>query len=107
EVPVVRCVGLDYTSHSRETGHIIPKEPSMLIKPNRTVEDHGHQCHHPQGRAEDAARLRGELCIVLGRDAKDVSEADALSYVAPYTCSNDFSARELQQDAELAGHMPQ
>jgi 2-keto-4-pentenoate hydratase/2-oxohepta-3-ene-1,7-dioic acid hydratase in catechol pathway len=45
--------------------------------------------------------------MVIGRDAKDVSEADALSYVAAYTCGNDVSSRKLQRDPALAGRIPQ
>jgi 2-keto-4-pentenoate hydratase/2-oxohepta-3-ene-1,7-dioic acid hydratase in catechol pathway len=37
-----------------------------------------------------------ELAVVIGRRAKDVSEADALSYVYGYTVGNDVSARDLQ-----------
>jgi 2-keto-4-pentenoate hydratase/2-oxohepta-3-ene-1,7-dioic acid hydratase in catechol pathway len=37
-----------------------------------------------------------ELVIVMGREARSVSEANALSYVAGYSTGNDFSARELQ-----------
>ena len=44
---------------------------------------------------------------MIGRDAKDVSEADALSYVAAYTCGNDVSSRKLQRDPTLAGRIPQ
>lgn len=44
---------------------------------------------------------------MIGRDAKNVSEADALDYVAGYTCGNDISARKLQRDPELAGRIPQ
>lgn len=43
----------------------------------------------------------------MARDAKDVSEADALSYVAAYTCGNDISSRKLQRDLALAGRIPQ
>jgi 2-keto-4-pentenoate hydratase/2-oxohepta-3-ene-1,7-dioic acid hydratase in catechol pathway len=43
----------------------------------------------------------------MGRDAKDVSEADALSYVAAYTCGNDISSRKLQRDPAFAGRIPQ
>lgn len=46
-------------------------------------------------------------CLVIGRDAKDVSEADALSYVAAYTCGNDISSRKLQRDPVFAGNVPQ
>jgi len=44
---------------------------------------------------------------VIGRDAKDVSEADALDYVAAYTVGNDISARKLQRNPELTGRVPQ
>lgn len=44
---------------------------------------------------------------MIGRDAKDVSEADALDYVAAYTCGNDISSRKLQRDAAYAGRIPQ
>ncbi len=36
-----------------------------------------------------------------------MSEADALSYVAAYTCGNDISSRKLQRDPSLAGRIPQ
>ena len=38
----------------------------------------------------------GELTVVIGKDAKNVSEADALSYVLGYTVGNDVSARNFQ-----------
>lgn len=37
-----------------------------------------------------------ELVIVIGKPAKDVSEADALNYVLGYTAANDVSARKDQ-----------
>ena len=37
-----------------------------------------------------------ELVMVIGKEAKNVSEADALSYVAGYCTGNDFTARDLQ-----------
>jgi 2-keto-4-pentenoate hydratase/2-oxohepta-3-ene-1,7-dioic acid hydratase in catechol pathway len=42
-----------------------------------------------------------ELLIVIGRQARNVSEADALGHVAGYCTSQDFSARDLQ--TELPG----
>ena len=37
-----------------------------------------------------------ELLIVIGKQARNVSEADALNYVAGYCTAQDFSARDLQ-----------
>jgi 2-keto-4-pentenoate hydratase/2-oxohepta-3-ene-1,7-dioic acid hydratase in catechol pathway len=50
-----------------------------------------------------------ELVIVMGKLAKDVTEADALSYVAGYATGNDFSARDLQLETGgqwMAGKTP-
>lgn len=44
---------------------------------------------------------------MLGRDAKNVSQSDALSYIAAYTVGNDISSRKLQRDPALAGRVPQ
>ena len=41
--------------------------------------------------------LEAELGVVIGRTARRVPEADALSYVLGYTCVNDVSARDLQK----------
>lgn len=38
----------------------------------------------------------GELTVLIGKDAKNVSESDALSYVLGYTIGNDVSARNFQ-----------
>jgi 2-keto-4-pentenoate hydratase/2-oxohepta-3-ene-1,7-dioic acid hydratase in catechol pathway len=45
---------------------------------------------------DDTTDYESELAIVIGRPAKDVSEADALDYVLGYTAANDISARNAQ-----------
>jgi len=47
------------------------------------------------------------LTILIGKDAKNVSEAEALNYVAAYTAGNDVSARDWQREAGKAGPVPQ
>ena len=44
---------------------------------------------------------------MIGKDAKDVTEAEALDYVAAYTAGNDVSSRKLQRDPAFAGRIPQ
>lgn len=46
-------------------------------------------------------------CLIIGKDAKDVSRANAFDYVAAWTVGNDLSARKLQVAPELAGPTPQ
>lgn len=45
--------------------------------------------------------------MIIGKDAKNVSEAEALNYVAAYTAGNDISSRKWQRDPNLAGGVPQ
>ena len=45
--------------------------------------------------------------MVIGRDAKNVKESEALDYVAAYTAGNDISSRKWQRDPNLAGGVPQ
>lgn len=61
----------------------------------------------PKVAQDDQADYEGELCLVIGKDAKDVPLDKALEFVAAYTCGNDISSRKLQRDPKLAGGVPQ
>ncbi|CAG7935428.1 unnamed protein product [Penicillium nalgiovense] len=107
DVPILRCVGLNYAKHVKEAGRTPPPFPFIFFKPNTTVHDHSAPVSIPQIAQDSQADYEGELCLVIGRDAKNVSTEDALSYVAAYTVGNDISARRLQRDPALAGRVPQ
>ncbi|KFY78678.1 hypothetical protein V499_02212 [Pseudogymnoascus sp. VKM F-103] len=107
DVPILRCVGLNYAKHIKEANRSAPPFPFIFFKPITTVTDHNVNVVIPKICQDDQADYEGELCIVIGRDVKDVSEADALDYVAAYTCGNDISSRKLQRDAAYAGRIPQ
>lgn len=61
----------------------------------------------PRIAQDDQADYEGELCFVIGQDAKDVPVERGLEYIAAYTCGNDISSRKLQKDPKLAGGVPQ
>ncbi|KUJ16927.1 uncharacterized protein LY89DRAFT_645965 [Mollisia scopiformis] len=107
DVPILRCVGLNYAKHIKEAGRSPPPFPFIFFKPSTCITDHNADVAIPKICQDDQADYEGELCLVIGRDAKDVSEADALSYVAAYTCGNDISSRKLQRDPAFAGRIPQ
>ncbi|GAD92551.1 fumarylacetoacetate hydrolase, putative [Paecilomyces variotii No. 5] len=107
DVPILRCVGLNYMKHIIEAGRTPPPFPSIFLKPNTTVADHGSDVEIPGIAQDDQADYEGELCLIIGKDAKNVSEADALDYVAGYTAGNDISSRKLQRDPAKAGKVPQ
>ncbi|QKX55386.1 uncharacterized protein TRUGW13939_02479 [Talaromyces rugulosus] len=106
-VPILRCIGLNYLTHIKETGGGIPSYPTLFIKPPNAVHDHGQNVVIPKIAQDEQADYEGELCVVLGKEAKDVAEQDALDYVAGYTVGNDVSARKIQLDPKLAGPKPQ
>ncbi|KAK1857026.1 fumarylacetoacetate hydrolase family protein [Colletotrichum chrysophilum] len=107
DVPILRCVGLNYATHIKEAGRKPPPFPSIFFKPNTTVFDHGDDVIVPKICQNDQADYEGELCIVIGKDAKDVTVSEAFDFIAAYTCGNDVSSRKLQRDPAFAGNVPQ
>ena len=91
------CVGLNYRRHAKEVNMAIPNQPVLFNKYNNSLSAHRSAIKLP---VEVATKFdyETELVIVVGRNAKNVSQADALSYVAGYCTGNDFSARDLQFD---------
>jgi 2-keto-4-pentenoate hydratase/2-oxohepta-3-ene-1,7-dioic acid hydratase in catechol pathway len=89
------CVGLNYRKHAKETNQQVPKAPILFNKFNNALSEHNAKVKLP---VEVATKFdhEVELVIVIGKEAKNVSEADALNYVAGYATGNDFSARDLQ-----------
>lgn len=101
-VPVdILCIGLNYREHAAESGAGIPENPVLFIKASNTL-------NHPFGpipvpRRSSQIDYEGELAVVIGNTAKDVSRAQALNYVLGYTCANDVSARDWQREKSLGG----
>ncbi|KAJ5662858.1 hypothetical protein N7507_003589 [Penicillium longicatenatum] len=107
DVPILRCVGLNYAKHIKESGRKPPPFPFIFFKPATTIHDHGEAVVIPQIAQNDQADYEGELCIVIGKDAKNVPVEEALNYIAAYTAGNDVSSRKLQRDSAYAGVVPQ
>ena len=91
------CIGLNYREHAAESGMEPPSQPVVFAKPTSAVCGPGDQillpacCHH--GPEVD---YECELAVIIGKTARNVSQADALDYVLGYTCANDVSARKWQ-----------
>jgi 2-keto-4-pentenoate hydratase/2-oxohepta-3-ene-1,7-dioic acid hydratase in catechol pathway len=90
------CVGLNYRQHARETGNPIPPVPILFNKYNNALVGHRGRIRLPT-RVSSQFDYEVELVVVMGRKARDVPEADALSYVFGYANGNDFSARDLMR----------
>jgi 2-keto-4-pentenoate hydratase/2-oxohepta-3-ene-1,7-dioic acid hydratase in catechol pathway len=88
-------MGFNYRRHAVETGTPIPANPVLFNKFNNTLNHHGGTIALPTASAKHFDH-EVELVIVFGRECRNVSEADALDYVAGYCTGNDFSARDMQ-----------
>ncbi len=89
------CVGLNYADHCREQDVPFPERPLLFTKFTSAVSDPGAPISWPEGSSEQVD-FEAELAVVIGREAKNVEEADALDYVAGYMTVNDVSARDVQ-----------
>ena len=88
------CIGLNYSDHAEETGQKVPPEPiifakatSSIIGPNDTVEI---------PRKSIKSDWEVELGVVIGKQAKYISENESQSHIAGYCVVNDLSEREFQ-----------
>lgn len=94
----ILCVGLNYRQHATETGARLPAHPILFMKQPAAVQHPGAPIELPRHLASDAVDFEGELAVVIGRAAKNVSRERALDYVFGYTCANDVSARDWQKE---------
>ncbi|MGM0887417.1 MAG: fumarylacetoacetate hydrolase family protein [Bacillota bacterium] len=93
------CVGLNYFDHCKETGMEPPVSPVIFSKYSNAIAGHNDAIEIPINSTE--VDFEAELAFVIGRDAKHVSEEEAIEYVFGYTIMNDISARDLQfQDGQ-------
>ena len=91
----ILCVGLNYRKHAKEVNQPVPKAPVLFSKFNTVLNSHNGKIKLPVDVATKFDH-EVELVIVMGKEARNVSEADALKYVAGYATGNDFTARDLQ-----------
>jgi 2,4-diketo-3-deoxy-L-fuconate hydrolase len=88
------CVGLNYSDHAAESGMEVPKEPVLFMKATSSICGANDEIELP--RHSQKTDWEVELGVVIGTEAKYVSEADALSHVAGYCVVNDLSERAYQ-----------
>src|SRR5436190_17630364 len=89
------CVGLNYRRHAAEVGQPVPAVPILFNKYNSALAGHRATINVSQQPAEKFD-YEVELVVVMGRTARNVVPADALSHVFGYCTGNDLTARDLQ-----------
>ncbi len=88
------CIGLNYSDHAEEAGQQVPEEPIIFMKGSNCVVGPNDDTEIPRGSVKTDWEV--ELGFVIGQEAKYVSEASAMDYVAGFCVVNDISEREFQ-----------
>ncbi|OAA72330.1 Fumarylacetoacetase, protein [Cordyceps fumosorosea ARSEF 2679] len=101
-VPYFVCIGLNYKKHAEEANLAIAENPVIFAKPPDALAGPSSSIPIPL-LAQPRLDYEGELGVVIGRDARDVPAASALSFVLGYVNANDLSARHLQMPAAVSG----
>ena len=85
------AIGLNYSDHAAETGAEVPSEPIMFMKATSCI----------AGPNDDVEIVNGskkldwevELGIIIGKEAKHISEDKAQDHILGYCLVNDVSER--------------
>jgi 2,4-didehydro-3-deoxy-L-rhamnonate hydrolase len=88
------AIGLNYSDHAKEAGLPIPSEPIVFMKATTCINGPSDDIVQPKNSTKLDWEI--ELGVVIGSQARYVSEADALNYVAGYCIVNDVSERAFQ-----------
>ena len=88
------AIGLNYSDHAREAGMPIPAEPIVFMKATTCISGPNDDVVQPKNSTKLDWEV--ELAVVIGSQAKYVSEEDALEHVAGYCIVNDVSERSFQ-----------
>lgn len=89
------CVGHNYREHILEMGRELPKYPVVFAKFANTII--GPEDDIPYYPISEQLDYEAELAFIVGKKAKNVSEENALDYVAGYTIANDVTYRDIQR----------
>jgi acylpyruvate hydrolase len=91
------CLGRNYRAHAEEQAKPLPERPMLFPKLPSALIGQGAPIPLPDPTIEDRVDYEAELAVVIGRRARNVSEAEALEAVAGYTILNDVSGRRTQR----------
>ena len=94
EVGKFICAGLNYSDHAAETGMAVPKEPIIFMKATSAICGPNDNIIIPKNSTKTDWEV--ELGVIIGKEARYISEQDSQDYVAGYCVVNDLSEREFQ-----------
>ncbi|MEC4723974.1 fumarylacetoacetate hydrolase family protein [Shewanella sp. D64] len=92
------CVGLNYADHAAESGMEVPSEPVLFMKATSSIIGPNDDVILPPNSTKSDWEV--ELGVVIGKEARYVSEKDAMGYVADFCVINDLSERGFQLEKQ-------
>jgi|TARA_B100001996_G_scaffold315379_1_gene258217 2-keto-4-pentenoate hydratase/2-oxohepta-3-ene-1,7-dioic acid hydratase in catechol pathway len=88
------CIGLNYSDHAEETGMKVPPEPIIFFKATSAIIGPNDDVIIPKNSQKSDWEV--ELGIVIGKEAKYISESESQDHIAGYCVVNDLSERAFQ-----------
>tara|TARA_B100000963_G_scaffold356980_1_gene378197 strand:- start:728 stop:1576 length:849 start_codon:yes stop_codon:yes gene_type:complete len=88
------CIGLNYSDHAEETGQKVPPEPIIFSKATSAIIGPNDDVEIPRKSVKSDWEV--ELGVVIGKEAKYISESESQTHIAGYCVVNDLSEREFQ-----------
>ncbi|MCX7908610.1 MAG: fumarylacetoacetate hydrolase family protein [Ignavibacteria bacterium] len=101
ELSNIYAVASNYKKHADEMGTTIPDEPTIFLKPTSAYISDGGTILLPKFSNEIHHEV--ELVVVIGKDGNNVSEEDAVNYIAGYAVGIDVTLRDTQTKAKKEG----
>jgi len=94
----VLCIGLNYAAHAAESGSEIPDRPLIFMKGPNALAGHGDTV--PLLAGKERIDYEAELGVVIGEQCRHVSRDEAMDVVEGFTCINDVSNRDDQNEEQ-------
>jgi 2-keto-4-pentenoate hydratase/2-oxohepta-3-ene-1,7-dioic acid hydratase in catechol pathway len=89
------CVGLNYQDHVVETGRDNTEQPAIFLRlPESQV---GHMQPIVRPRESTHMDFEAEIAVIVGKAGRRITQKDAWSHIAGYSCYNDGSVRDWQR----------
>jgi len=97
------CAVRNYMDHHQEVlaagmHRELSEEPPIFLRVWRSQVAHGQPIICP--KVSGSLDWEGELAVIIGKEGRNIAEADAFDHVAGYSCYNDGSIREWQFHAK-------
>lgn len=92
------CIGLNYSDHAAESGMELPSEPVLFMKATSSISGPNDSVLLPRNSKKSDWEV--ELGVVIGKEAKYVTEQQAMDYVAGFCLINDLSERQFQLEMQ-------